>query len=77
MTDSKELQINVLMFDKLDSYHEEDIAKNIWPYLIPFLTRRHGVDKGSINLNDGAVIVEWQYKDNYEITEDFDDFGLR
>lgn len=77
--DFKELNISIKMFDKLDSYYEEDIAKNVWPYLTPFLTRRHGVDKGSVNLNDGAVIIEWRYKDNYEDQDDetIDDFGLR
>ena len=54
------------MNDKLDCYHEEDIVKQNWPYLVPFLTRRHGVNKGEINLEDGAIIITWSYKDTDE-----------
>ena len=62
----------IVMNDKLDCYHEEDIVKQNWPYLVPFLTRRHGVNTGEINLEDGAIIITWSYEDTDEdeYTED-------
>jgi hypothetical protein len=59
-----------VMNDKLDSYDEETIVKNIWPGMYTFLTRRHGVSNGTISLQDGAVEIEWKYEDNYEEDED-------
>jgi len=65
----KELSISIKMFDKLDNYHEEDIAKQVWPYLSPFLTRRHGVDSGAIHLNGDAIIIYWKYTDHFKDEE--------
>lgn len=56
--------IVVTMRDKLDHHNEEDIVKNIWPYMTPWFTRRHGVESGKIILSDGAVEVSWKYETN-------------
>ena len=40
---------------------EEDWVKDIWPRMLPWFTRRHGVQSGRIELADGAVAVEWKY----------------
>ena len=66
MTGHKQLTVVVDMWDKQDNFHEEDVAKNCLPFLTPFLTRRHGVDRGSMNLNDGAIVISWEYRDFYE-----------
>lgn len=42
------------------SFSEEDTVKQIWPYMLPWFTKRHGVTSGKITLNDN-VHVEWQY----------------
>lgn len=44
-----------------DNYREEDWVKNIWSYMIPFFTKRHGVRKGEISLEDGSVRITWEY----------------
>jgi hypothetical protein len=72
---SKIFNAKIVMNDKLDCYHEEDIVKQNWPYLVPFLTRRHGVNKGEINLEDGAIIITWSYKDTDEDEYTGDDEG--
>lgn len=54
--------IVITMRDKLDNYREEDIVKNLWPYLTPWFTRRNGVESGRIILSDGAVEVDWKYQ---------------
>ena len=64
--EKKTLTIYIEMKDILDHYHEEDIAKQCWPYLMPFLTRRHGIDKGELKLQDGAVTILWEYEDYHE-----------
>lgn len=56
----------VEMNDHLDNYQEEDIVKNVWPGMYVFLTRRKGVNNGTITLEDGAVKISWKYEDNYE-----------
>ena|SRR6185312_2484345 len=56
--------ITVTIRDKSDHYHEEDWVKQIWPYLLPWFTKRHGVEKGRISLEDDAVVVEWRYENN-------------
>jgi hypothetical protein len=57
--------ITVTIRDKLDHFQEEDIVKNIWPYMTPWFTRRHGVSNGKITLSDGAVEVGWKYETQY------------
>ena len=69
----KELSISIKMFDKLMNYQEEDIAKQVWPYLTPFLTRRHGVNSGAVYLNDDSISIYWKYTDHYKDVEDDDD----
>lgn len=59
----KELNVKIEMFDRLNNYREEDIAKNCLPFLTPFLTRRHGINKGLLSLEDGSVIISWEYLD--------------
>lgn len=54
-------KMKVTMNDFLDTYSEEDIVKNIWPHMSAFLTRRKGVNRGKMELEDGAVTVEWTY----------------
>lgn len=46
------------------NFSEEDIVKNLWGHMYPWFTRRHGVTKGQIILEDGAVIVDWLYETN-------------
>lgn len=62
--------ITITVSDKSDHFREEDWVKQIWPYMQPWFTRRHGVEQGKIDLMGGAVVVEWRYR-----TEDdsFDD----
>lgn len=43
------------------SFSEEDTVKQIWPYMLPWFTRRHGTETGKITLNDN-VTVEWRYE---------------
>lgn len=62
--------IVITMRDKLDNYHEEDIVKNLWPYLTPWFTRRHGVENGKIVLSDGAVEVDWRYLSDAPVEEE-------
>ncbi len=62
----KIFNMKVEMYDHLDSYHEEDIVKNIWPGMYTFLTRRKGVNNGTITLADGAVSISWSYEDFYD-----------
>ena len=57
--------IIITMRDKLDRHREEDIVKNLWPYLTPWFTRRHGVENGRIVLSDGAIEVDWKYRTDY------------
>jgi hypothetical protein len=57
--------IVVTMRDKLDNYREEDIVKEMWPYVTPWFTRRRGIDKGKIILSDGAVEIDWEYRSTY------------
>lgn len=61
--------IKITVRDKSDHYREEDWVKDIWGYMVPFFTRRHGVNKAKIDLEDGAVIVEWEYVTNYDANE--------
>ena len=49
------------------SYSEEDLVKHLWGYMVPWFTRRHGVENGKIALNGGSVEVEWRYEN---LTED-------
>ena len=58
--------ITITVWDKSDHYQEEDWVKQIWPYMQPWFTRRHGVNKGVINLEDGAVTVHWEYESSYD-----------
>lgn len=64
--DHVRLTITVDIRDKLDHYYEEDIAKQMWPYLTPFLTRRHGISHGKVILEGGAVEIAWKYEDLHE-----------
>lgn len=63
---TKTFTMVVEMNDHLDNYQEEDIVKNVWPGMYVFLTRRKGVNNGTITLEDGAVKISWKYEDNYE-----------
>ena len=63
---TKTFTMIVEMNDRLDNYQEEDIVKNIWPGMYVFLTRRKGVNNGTITLEDEAVKISWKYEDNYE-----------
>lgn len=60
--------IKITVEDKSDHYHEEDVVKNIWPYMVPWFTRRHGVEHGEIRLGEG-VKIEWKYDTTDEQTE--------
>lgn len=62
----KTFLFTVEMFDQLDHYREEDIVKNLWPHLVPFMTRRHGVNIGKIELEGGAIVINWEYSDSYD-----------
>jgi hypothetical protein len=53
------------MTDRLDHYHEEDIVKNLIPTFASLFTRRHGVDKGKVLLNDDNIVIEWKYETTY------------
>lgn len=70
MAMSKVFKFEVIMDDFLDNWKEEDIVKNLWPGMYTFLTRRHGVNKGSINLEDGTVVINWTYEDTYDEDEE-------
>lgn len=59
---SETCTIVITMNDYLDNYREEDIVKNLWGYLYPWFTRRQGVERGEVSLNDGAVKVSWEYR---------------
>lgn len=54
--------ITITIFDKSDHYHEEDAVKTIWPHMLPWFTRRHGWQKGTILLDDGGVQIQWEYR---------------
>lgn len=66
---TKVFSFKATMNDYLDNYQEEDIIKNIWPGMYTFLTRRRGVNNGTISLADGAVEIEWEYTDTYKEEE--------
>lgn len=57
--------IKITMRDFLDNFREEDIVKQIWPYMAPWFTRRHGVNSGCITLEGGSVQVDWKYETTY------------
>lgn len=63
MKANKTFLFTVEMFDQLDHYREEDIVKSLWPHLVPFMTRRHGVSTGKIELEGGAIVISWEYSD--------------
>ena len=63
---TKTFTMVVEMNDQLDHYAEEDVVKNIWPGMYVFLTRRKGVNNGTITLEDGAVKISWKYEDHYD-----------
>jgi hypothetical protein len=54
--------ITITVRDKSDHFREEDWVKDIWPYMQPWFTRRHGVESGKIILSDGGVEVDWKYE---------------
>jgi hypothetical protein len=68
--------IVITMRDWADLASEEDIVKNIWPYLTPWFTRRHGVESGKIILSDGAIEVSWRYESSPVYVADPDDDDL-
>lgn len=53
--------ITITMDDSIGAGREEDFVKQVWTYMVPFFTRRHGVQKGKIDLNDN-VHIEWAYE---------------
>jgi hypothetical protein len=57
--------IKIVMRDRMDNYSEESVVKDIWPSMYPWFTRRKGINKGSIVLEDGAIEVTWEYKSDY------------
>ena len=56
--------IVITVKDVNDHYNEEDWVKQIWPYMQPWFTRRHGIENGRIILGDGGVEVSWRYETN-------------
>jgi len=62
---TKIFNMKVVMKDQLDSYQEEDIVKNIWPGMYVFLTRRKGVNNGTITLENGSIEITWNYEDSW------------
>lgn len=65
-SDKETCTITIEVSDKSDHYSEEDWVKQIWPYMQPWFTKRHGVTKGEINLEDGAVVVSWKYETSWD-----------
>lgn len=53
--------IQITCEDRNDHFREEDMVKQYWPYMLPFFTRRHGVNHGEIKLDDG-VSITWRYE---------------
>ena len=49
-------------YDREWGFELEDVVKNAWGCMVPFFTRRHHVRNGAINLEDGAVRIEWRYE---------------
>lgn len=72
---TKTFTMVVEMNDRLDNYQEEDIVKNIWPGMYVFLTRRKGVNNGTITLEDEAVKISWKYEDTYEEPDEVEYYG--
>jgi len=68
--------MKVVMKDDLDNYKEEDIVKNVWPGMYVFLTRRHGVNGGTISLENDAVNITWSYEDDYDDVYKYDEYGV-
>jgi len=64
--------LQITINDTMDCYDEEVVIKNLWPSFVPFMTKRHGVDKGKIVLGDEAVILEWNYTSTYGEEEHYD-----
>lgn len=60
--------ITITCEDKNDSYREEDVVKTYWPYMLPFFTRRHGVESGKMSLGSG-VEISWRYETIYSVAE--------
>lgn len=54
-------KFKVEMYDHLDSYEEEDLVKQVWPSMYGFLTRRRGLNSGTMDLENGSVIIRWSY----------------
>lgn len=54
-------KFKVVMNDYLDHYKEEDLVKQVWPSMYGFLTKRNGLNKGKMELEDGAVVIHWSY----------------
>lgn len=65
-----EVNITIRIRDTMDHFSEEDVVKSIWPYCTPFFTRRHGVNSGKIILENGAIELDWEYKDMYTFQEE-------
>lgn len=77
MTSKEVCTIKVVMEGVVTS-RTEDVVKNNWPYVLPWFTRRHGVDSGQIILDinesygeKARVTVHWEY--TREDEEDSDD----
>ena len=71
----KTLKVEIVTNDKLDNFYEEDIVKQLWPRLLASLTSLRGVNKGEINLEDGAIIITWSYGDTDEDEYTADEVG--
>ena len=62
MYEKETCTIKITVCDKSDHYSEEDWVKDIWHYMLPWFTRRHGIETGKIELENGAVVIEWKYE---------------
>lgn len=66
MSERKDIcTITITVRDVHDHFREEDWVKDIWPYMLPWFTRRHGVENGRIELGDKGVTVEWKYETDW------------
>jgi len=54
----------------------EDAVKEAWNRMIPWFTRRHGITKGSINLENGAVQIDWSYERSDDTTGESDECNV-
>lgn len=66
MTTRTTLNISLEMLDVYDTVEEEEIVRCSMRLLAPLLVRDSGFDKGSLSLNEGRVILSWDYQEQYD-----------